>query len=534
MPQLRDTSVTGLSDWVNPPRYGAFVVVANPTLLLMDSGSQIRLYNTLSNSVEDLKLVEAGRLAFYSCGPTVYSYAHIGNFRSFLTADLIFRLGQTLGLDVTYVTNVTDVGHLTADDTADADGEDRMAKALQSKEGERFSNVWDLARYYTGALLRDWQALNLLEPSVRPRATEHMREQIEAVEKLLAKGHAYETSQGIYFSVASFPKYGKLSGNVDAESLDQEVREVVSDPEKRDPRDFALWKKDAKHLMQWYSPWGWGFPGWHIECSVMATRYLGETLDLHAGGEDLTFPHHECEIAQAEALSGKPFARHWVHTRFLQVEGEKMSKSLGNFLTVRELTASKDENGWGVDPLALRMALMSGHYRKPFNFTKATLKASVKHRERIVTAIEILKSATGEGEDRIGRRLEALYDRVLAALREDLNTPEALAAVIEGLKLIHGMARHLNAGSGQSGLDWLEKINGLLGIVHATEVVAEPDAEADLQAERIDALLVERTEARVSRDFARADEIRDELTAMDIDIMDSPTGSTWKRKSSIG
>lgn len=500
----------------------------------MASSPPIRLYNSLSNKVEELELVQPGRLAFYSCGPTVYSYAHIGNFRSFLTADLIFRLGQEVGLDVSYVTNVTDVGHLTEDDAADADGEDRMAKALKSKEGERFANVWDLARYYTGALLRDWEALNLLEPSVRPRATEHMREQISAVELLLEKGHAYETEQGIYFSVASFPDYGKLSGNINADALDQEVRELVSDPNKRDPRDFALWKKDAKHLMQWYSPWGWGFPGWHIECSVMANRYLGETLDLHAGGEDLTFPHHECEIAQAEALSGKPFARHWVHTRFLQVEGQKMSKRLGNFLTVRELTASKEDDGWGVDPLALRMALLSGHYRKPYNFTKATLKASVKHRERIISAIALLEAAEGEGPDRIGERLEALHDRILNALCDDLNTPEALAALIEGLKLIHGMSKALNEASGAAGLDWLERVNALLGVIHPQAVPAATEAEEDPEAARIEELLVERTEARSNKDFARADEIREELTAMGIEIMDSAEGSSWKRRSSIG
>ncbi|NNE69388.1 MAG: cysteine--tRNA ligase [Rhodothermales bacterium] len=499
----------------------------------MASGPPIKLYNTLTNSVEELQLEHPGRLAFYSCGPTVYSYAHIGNFRSFLTADLLFRLARTLGLEVTYVTNITDVGHLTEDDAADADGEDRMAKALQSKEGERFANVWDLARYYTGALLQDWSALNLLEPTVRPRATEHMREQIQAVETLLEKGHAYETEQGIYFSVASFPEYGKLSGNINADALDQEVREVVSDPDKRDPRDFALWKKDAKHLMQWYSPWGWGFPGWHIECSVMANRYLGETLDLHAGGEDLTFPHHECEIAQSEAISGKPFAKHWVHTRFLQVEGQKMSKSLGNFLTVRELTSSKDEGGWGVDALALRMALMSGHYRKPFNFTKATLKASVKHRERIAAAIQLLEQAEGDGPDRLGERLEGLYDRIQQALCDDLNTPEALTAVIEGLKLIHGMSKGLNRASADAGVAWLNHVNDLLGIIHP-ETPEATETEEDPEAAGIEALLRERTEARESRDFARADAIREQLTSMGIEIMDSAEGSTWKRRSSIG
>jgi cysteinyl-tRNA synthetase len=498
--------------------------------------SSIRLYNTLTNRVDDLRLIEPGKLRFYSCGPTVYSYAHIGNFRSFLTADLLFRTASNIGLEVTYVTNVTDVGHLTEDDTADAEGEDRMAKALRSREGARFPNVWDLARYYTDALLEDWAALNLRRPTVRPRATEHMKEQIRAVQKLVSGGHAYETADGVYFSVPSFQDYGKLSGNLVAENLDREVRDVVSDPNKRDPRDFALWKKDEKHLMQWHSPWGWGFPGWHIECSVMASAYLGESIDLHAGGEDLIFPHHECEIAQAEALSGKPFAAHWMHTRFLKVEGQKMSKRLGNFLTVRQLT-SNEGDGWGIDPLALRMALLGGHYRKPFNFTKANLRASVKHRERITEAGRLAGKALLDGEagaDRIGPRLSGLRDRILAALCDDLNTPEALAAALEGVKLIHGMAAHLNAASAESIQTWLGEVNDLLGIVESEYDGAEALPEGDdPESARIQGLLEDRQAARSGRDFERADAIRNELAAEGIEIMDTADGPTWKRTTTI-
>ena len=309
----------------------------------------LRLHDTLTREVQTVEPVayaDDGRplLRFYSCGPTVYSYAHIGNFRTFLTADLVVRTAEALGWSVRYVSNVTDVGHLTEDDLADGGGEDKMARALASKDGERFETVWDLARHYTAALEADWQSLNLREPDLRPRATEHVREQIEAARALVEAGHAYETDDGVYFHVPSFPGYGRLSGNQDAEAL-AGTRDVVRDDGKRDPRDFALWKKDPGHLMQWHSPFasgpaaGWGFPGWHLECSVMAQKYLGETIDLHGGGEDLRFPHHECEIAQAEALTGRPFSRYWVHTRFLQVEGEKMAKSAGNFLTVRDLTA---------------------------------------------------------------------------------------------------------------------------------------------------------------------------------------------------
>ncbi|MDE2996435.1 MAG: cysteine--tRNA ligase, partial [Bacteroidota bacterium] len=229
-----------------------------------------RIYNTLTNQAEELVPRQPDHLTFYSCGPTVYSYAHIGNFRSFITADLILRAAQAIGWDVTYATNITDVGHLTEDDLTDPSGEDRMVKALKSKEGEQFVNIWDLARHYTTTLVEDWHRLNLREPTIRPRATEHMREQIAAVQKLVENGHAYETDKGVYFSVTSFPEYGKLSGNTLDLDLEQTVRDVVVDEGKKDRRDFALWKKDDKHLMQWFSPWGWGFPGWHIECSVMA------------------------------------------------------------------------------------------------------------------------------------------------------------------------------------------------------------------------------------------------------------------------
>ena len=427
----------------------------------------LQLRDTLSRSVQTLDpdaYAPDGRplLRFYSCGPTVYSYAHIGNFRTFLTADLVVRTAEALGWAVRYVSNVTDVGHLTEDDVADGAGEDKMAKALASKEGEAFANVWDLARHYTEALKHDWHLLGMREPDVRPRATEHVREQIEAVQALIDNGNAYETDDGVYFHVPSFPEYGKLSGNSDADALAEgaasSTREVVTDNAKRDPRDFALWKKDPGHLMQWHSPFtqgtsGWGFPGWHMECSVMAQKYLGETIDLHGGGEDLRFPHHECEIAQAEALTGKPFSRYWMHTRFLQVEGEKMSKSKGTFITVRDLTAPPEDGGredWGapVDPLALRIVLMSGHYAKPFNFTRKALDDARKNRQRYADANaaveEALASSTpSDGSDELtagGSHLEtaldAAYAEALSAMADDLNTPVALAASLRGVNEI--------------------------------------------------------------------------------------------------
>lgn len=517
----------------------------------MSETPPFRLSNTLSRRLEPLEPTARtpdGRplLRFYSCGPTVYSYAHIGNFRTFLTADLVVRTAEALGWAVRYVSNVTDVGHLTEDDVADGGGEDKMAKALASKDGEQFETVWDLARHYTAALVADWHALNLREPDVRPRATEHVREQILAVQALVDAGHAYETADGVYFHVPSFPDYGKLSGNQDAETLVEGTREVVKDEGKKDPRDFALWKKDPGHLMQWHSPFaegeaaGWGFPGWHLECSVMAQKYLGETIDLHGGGEDLRFPHHECEIAQAEALTGEPFARSWIHTRFLQVEGEKMSKSQGNFLTVRDLTAAPEDGGredWGapLDPLALRLALISGNYNKPFNLTRKTLRDAQKNRQRYREADEAARDAAEAdrpGDDVLSESLDAAYADALAAMADDLNTPVALAAAYRGANAILGRHRQepLSGASARAAVAFLDRVNALLGIVRPEGATPEAAADDDL-AEKVEPLLEQRTEARAAKDWARADAIRDELDALGVEVMDTPSGPEWKRKA---
>jgi cysteinyl-tRNA synthetase len=317
--------------------------------------------------------------------------------------------------------------------------------------------------------------------------------------------------------------------------------ELIDDPDKRDPRDFALWKKDPDHLMQWHSPWGWGFPGWHIECSVMSAEYLGEHIDLHAGGEDLIFPHHECEIAQAESLTddGEPFARTWVHTRFLQVEGEKMSKSKGNFFTVRDLIEPESDGGRGIDPLALRYTLLSGQYRKPFNFTKKTLKDSARMIRRYQDAAALVDDAleqNADGNDHLGDRLAGIYDRTLDAMCDDLNTPQALAVAHEGVKLLHGMKGDLNAASAQSAQRWLEQTNALLGIVWSEYDGANApadDSTDDPFAEKVDALIEERTQAREDGNYDRADAIRDELDAMGIEVMDSSDGTTWREKIDV-
>jgi cysteinyl-tRNA synthetase len=514
-----------------------------------------RIYNTLTHRTEPIEPIEDGHLRFYNCGPTVYTYAHIGNFRSFLTADLIQRTAAAIGWDTTYVSNITDVGHLTQDDLVDPGGEDKMAAALE-REGEKFANPYDLARYYTEAFLDDWRALNLREPDARPRATEHVTDQLKAVIELVDRGHAYTTDQGVYFAVDSYDNYGTLSGNTEAEQLQATDRETVEDPGKRDPRDFALWKVDPDHLMQWHSPWGWGFPGWHIECSVMGMRYLGDRFDLHAGGEDLIFPHHECEAAQNEALTGHPVVNTWVHTRFLQVEGEKMSKSAGNFYTIRDLIDPGDHaehvpdairRRGGVDPLVLRYALLQGQYRKPFNFKLETLRTASKHLARFGEAADAVDDALSRdapGDDALGETLDDAYRRTLDAMCDDLNTPAALAAALEGLKAIRREGS-LNGASARSAQEWLDRTNDLLGIVRHEHDAADrtgtsaaagasgdgAPAPGDAMDEAIDALLDERAAARSDGDYARADAIRDTLQALGIEIMDTPDGTEWRREA---
>ncbi|MBX3118358.1 MAG: cysteine--tRNA ligase [Fimbriimonadaceae bacterium] len=494
---------------------------------------EFKLYDTMSKTTKALATVEPDHLRFYACGPTVYSYAHIGNFRSFLTSDLIVRTAKAIGWRVTFVNNITDVGHLTDDDFADAQGEDKLEKALKSKEGEDFNNVWELAERYTEAFELDWKRLNMVEPDVRPKATQHVRQQILATQALIDRGHAYETPTGVYYSVESFPEYGKLSGNTQ-ENLRQAVRDVVQDDNKRAPADFALWKKDDRHLMQWFSPWGWGFPGWHIECSAMAREYLGDTVDLHSGGEDNMFPHHECEIAQSEALTGKPFCKHWVHTRFLQVNGEKMSKSTGNWYTVRDLVQDK-----GADPLALRYALISVPYGKPLNFTLQSLKDATLAIERFKECDKIASQAAEKGSggaDTVSTALDQLYEETLDAMCDDLNTSVALAKAYEGTKVILRERDNLSKASGKSALEFLNKINALLGIVrHETEIAEDIDLGPKLALDEatILAKIQERADAKKNKDFAKADAIRNELVEQGIELIDTPDGTTWKAKSGI-
>jgi cysteinyl-tRNA synthetase len=468
----------------------------------------IQLYNTLTNRKEKFVPVETGKVKMYNCGPTVYMYAHIGNFRSFMLADLLRRYFEFKGLDVDQVMNITDVGHLVSD--AD-EGEDKLEKAARAEK----KDPWQIAKFYTDAFFEDADALNLKRAKHYPRATETVAEMIETVKALIDRGHAYEVNGCVYFDVTTFPEYGKLSGNT-LEQLNAGARVDVN-PDKRGPHDFSLWVTDPTHIMKWESPWGVGYPGWHLECSTMSQKYLGDTIDIHTGGEDNIFPHHECEIAQSEGSTGKPFVKYWLHVRFLQVDGAKMSKSKGNFYTLKDLLAK------GFDPMAIRYTLISAHYRQQLNFTFDSIDASAGAIKRLKEFVTNMDAASGESDN---PEVTALCERVLAdfekELDDDLNIAGALAHVFDFVREINKL--DVSAADGARAVATIRKIDTVLGVL--------PEAGAGDEAldAEIDALIAERQQARADKNFARADEIRDQLAARGITLKDTPDGVRWERK----
>jgi len=478
----------------------------------------IRFKDTMSRRLEEFSPLEPGRVRMYNCGPTVYTYAHIGNFRSFLMADLIRRLFEYHGYEVRQVMNITDVGHMTID-TDDA-GEDKMEKAMR-KEGR---SAFDIARYYEAAFLEDLDALGIQRAHVYPRASDHIEEMIALVAALLEKGIAYQSDDTVLYDIAKFPSYGQLSGkrleDLQAGAGGRLTGEMLE--QKRNPGDFRLWKVDPSHVLQWDSPWGRGYPGWHLECSVMARKYLGDTLDIHTGGEDNIFPHHESERAQIEPVTGKPFVRYWIHNRHLMAEGQKMSKSLGNFYTVRGLIKE------GFDPIAIRYLLMSTHYRAPANFTKEALKGAWESVVRVRNFARRLEEAAGDAaaptpdgaQGPVATAVRAFEQGFAEAMDDDLNMSPALAQVFDFMREINRLEP--TGSEARRALDAYRRADHVLGLLKAEERSAE-DAE-------IDALLEERQAARKAKDFARADEIRDELTARGIVIEDTPGGARWYRK----
>ncbi len=467
----------------------------------------VTLYNTLTRKKEEFKPLCEGKAGMYTCGPTVYNYAHIGNLRSYIFADILRRTLRYGGYDVKQVMNVTDVGHLTSD----GDGGDDKLDAQAKKSGE---SIWDIARYYEKIFFEDLDKLNIEQPAIKCRATEHIDDMIALVQKLWDKGYAYETAQAVYYDISKFPTYTQLSRQNLEDKLTAVRDEVNEDPEKKHSADFALWFKRvgrfANHIMHWDSPWGDGFPGWHAECSAMSMKYLGETLDIHTGGEDHIWVHHPNEIAQSEGATGKKFVNYWLHGAFLVVDGaSKMSKSSGNFLRVQTLI---DE---GYDPLAYRFMCFSAHYRAKLKFSWESLDAAASAYNNLKDFVARAKQLS-DGEE--GEWVKAYRDAFAAAIFDDLNMPKAMADVFE-------MIREAEQRKDYNVLDALFDFDKVLGL--SLKDYAESATESD---DEIDALIAERNEARAAKNWARADEIRDILNEKGIVIEDSAQGTLWRRK----
>lgn len=463
----------------------------------------MKFYNTLSRSKEEFKPLEDNTVRLYSCGPTVYSYAHIGNMRTYIFMDLLRRSLMLNGYKLKHVMNITDVGHLTDDSD---DGEDKMNKSAR----EQKKSPWDIAKFYTDAFMKDLDRLNITHPEIIPHATEHIKEMIDFVVALDKKGYAYETSDGIYYDISKFKNYGRLSHiNLDEQQAGARV-EVNS--EKRHPADFALWKKAPKeHIMQWESPWGMGYPGWHIECSAMGLKYLGEEFDIHTGGVDHIPIHHENEIAQTEGLLGHPAAKFWMHGEFMLVDGGKMSKSLGNVYTIDQLIEK------GYDPLDFRYMCLNAHYRQKLNFTFEAMDSAKKSLRNLRTALAKHKGADGKVEDGVIADLNARFDD---AINDDLNIPKALGIAWEAVrsKCLSDEIYQLVLG--------FDKILAL-DLDRSIEEESTPAADSELDAE-IKQLIEERAAAKKAKNYAEADRIRNSLAERGIQLVDTPNGTTYK------
>ena len=466
--------------------------------------SEIVFYDTRTRSKRVFESLEEGRVGIYTCGPTVYGPMHIGNIRSQLFADLLRRFLASEGLEITHVINITDVGHLVSD--AD-EGEDKMEMAAR-RSGE---SAEEIAQRYTDMWRRDRAAVNCIEPEHNPKATEHIGEQIDLGLKLEAGGYLYRIEDGVYFDISRFPRYPDLAGlDLAGQSGGERIQQVAG---KRQPADFAIWKfadPDLRRLQEWDSPWGRGFPGWHLECSAMSSRYLGQSFDIHTGGIDLATVHHTNEVAQSEcAFDLHPWVQYWRHNEFLDFGGEKMSKSRGNVKTLSDLEAL------GFAPLAFRYFFLQAHYRQQQTFNEEAMQAAARGYARLVALALELRREEGEGDAEI----QAPHrKRFREAMADDLNAPQALAVLWDVVR-----NRDLSAPDRRELLLAFDVILGLgLGEARAVEEPLEEDP-------RIDGVLAERERARASRDFERADQIREELQAEGIEIIDTPEGPRWRR-----
>ncbi len=490
----------------------------------------LKLYNSLTRSKDEFKPLVKGKVGMYVCGPTVYGHAHLGHAKSYISFDILVRYLRYLGYNVTYVQNITDVGHLT--DDADQ-GEDKLGE--QAKKEHKHPMA--IAEYYTRSYFHDMDLLNCVRPDISPRATGHILEQIEMVKTLIEKEYAYESNGSIYFDVTSFKDYGKLSGrNID--EMISGARVEVS-PDKKNPADFALWKKaEANHIMQWQSPWSMGYPGWHLECSVMSQKYLGETIDIHGGGLENQFPHHECEIAQSEAANGVQFVRYWVHNNMVTVDGQKMGKSLNNFITLSQVFSGAHERlTRPYDPIATRQLVLNSHYRSPLDFSDASLHSAQSGYEKITEAVkatrkQIANAKQGDADAKVTEQLEELKKKFEAAMDDDLNTSIALSVIFELVKLANTLIEKPGTTSGT--LIKIDDLFGLLGgdVLGVVKEIYQETNQGDdkIIDELVKNFIEQRTQARKDKDFAAADAIRNKLDAIGILLEDKPGETIWRRK----
>jgi cysteinyl-tRNA synthetase len=481
----------------------------------------LQIYNTLTRRKDPFVPLQPGFVGIYVCGPTVYSHSHLGHAKSYISFDVIVRYLRYLGYRVRYVQNITDVGHLLGDFQ---EGEDRIERQARLENLEPMEVVETYSRSY----FEDMDRLGVLRPNLSPRASGHIVEQIEMTRLLLKKGYAYETQGNVYFDISKFPDYGKLSGRK-LEELEAGVRIDVA-KDKKHPADFALWKAaDQRHLMQWASPWGAGYPGWHIECSCMSTKYLGQTFDIHGGGLENIFPHHECEIAQSECAFDKPFARYWIHNNMITVDGVKMSKSLNNFITIKD--ALKKYN-----PQAIRYFILTSHYRSPVDFSDQALEAAEKGLKKLQVTIARIQQAIKDLAE-VDRTTTLPIDRYVssfrAAMDDDFNTPQAIAAVFDLLTEVNKRLDSPDLLPSKSELIRSEQIlkqtaGEVLGIF---PVSGEGGQKASEKLDAVMELLLEiRLELRQQKKFELSDLIRKRLEQSGIQIKDTREGSTWQNE----
>jgi len=487
----------------------------------MQDDMGLTIYNTLTRRKEEFKPLHEGHVNLYVCGPTVYGDSHLGHAKSYISFDVVVRYLRYLGYRVLYVQNITDVGHLLGDAN---DGEDRLLKQSRLEQ----KHPMQVAETYTRSFFEDMDALNVLRPDISPRATGHITEQIQIIQQLMQKGLAYEANGSVYFDVQKFPEYGKLSGRrVDEMEAGARV-EVKS--EKRHPADFALWKKaEPEHIMRWPSPWGDGFPGWHVECSAMSMKYLGESFDIHGGGLENQFPHHECEIAQSEGATGKPFVKYWLHNNMVTVNGQKMGKSLGNFTTLKDAFKK-----WR--PEVIRFFILQSHYRSTLDFSNEAIEGAAKGLQRLANTMSILKEkrrATGAGGKQIPVNLAKYKADFLAAMDDDLNTPQAIAVLFDLSRDVNQQlaSTEVFTGGGLHGIEGLfkELAEGILGMTLNDTGVGS--SNGSLESGLMDMIIALRQEIRTQKLWRLSDKIRDGLAALGIALEDRKEGTTWKRIS---